>query len=76
VEERCNECGRDVALGTPLFAHRVRLITAGDPDAAFVCIDCRGAAPLLDAEGRPLSEDQLAGMKYVVSRGSGSRQPN
>jgi hypothetical protein len=65
-----------VALGTPLFAHRVKLISEGDPDVAFVCIDCRGTAPLLDAAGKPLSEDKLAGMKYVVSRGTGSGRAN
>ena len=69
MEERCTECGRDVALGTPLFAHRVKLISESDPDVAFVCIDCRLDSPLLDAEGNPLSEDQLAGMKYVIGRG-------
>jgi hypothetical protein len=58
-----------VALGTPLFAHRVKLITESDPDVAFVCIDCRQGRPLRDAEGKPLSEDQLAGMKYVIGRG-------
>jgi hypothetical protein len=36
---------------------------------AFVCIDCRGTTPLLDEQGNPLSEDQLAGMKYVIGRG-------
>ena len=69
MDERCRECGRDVALGTPLFAHRVRLISESDPDTAFICIDCRRDAPLLDAEGNPLTEDQLAGMKYVIGRG-------
>jgi hypothetical protein len=67
--EGCRECGRDVALGTPLFAHRVKLISESDPDVAFVCIDCRQTSPLRDEEGNPLSEDQLAGMKYVVGRG-------
>ena len=69
MEERCRECGNDVALGTPLFAHRVKLISEDDPDVAFVCIDCRRSNPLLDASGKPLSEDQLAGMKYVIGRG-------
>jgi len=63
------ECGRDVALGTPLFAHRVKLISESDPDTAFICIDCRTSSPLLDEQGNPLSEDQLAGMKYVIGRG-------
>jgi hypothetical protein len=76
MDERCAECGRDVALGTPLFARRVTLISEDDPGAAFVCIDCRGTAPLLDAEGNPLSEDQLAGMKYVIRRGSVNQRPN
>jgi hypothetical protein len=58
-----------VALGSPLFAHRVKLISESDPDVAFICIDCRLDAPLLDAEGNPLSEDALAGMKYVIGRG-------
>ena len=26
-------------------------------------------SPLLDEQGNPLSEDQLAGMKYVIGRG-------
>jgi hypothetical protein len=68
-QEKCRECGRDVALGTPLFAHRVKLISESDPDVAFVCIDCRVTSPLLDEHGNPLSEDQLAGMKYVIGRG-------
>lgn len=68
-KEECRECGRDVALGTPLFAQRVKLISESDPDVAFVCIDCRQRSPLLDNEGNPLSEDQLAGMKYVIGRG-------
>jgi hypothetical protein len=67
--EECRDCGRDVAMGTPLFARRVKLISESDPDVAFVCIDCRGRDPLLDAEGNPLTEDQLAGMKYVIGRG-------
>lgn len=69
MEERCRECGRDVALGTPLFAHRVKLISESDPDVAFVCVDCRRTSPLLDERGQPLGEDQLAGMKYVIGRG-------
>jgi hypothetical protein len=76
VEERCTACGRDVALGTPLFARRVTLISDDDPGVAFVCVDCRGDAGLVDAEGNPLSEDQLAGMKYVISRGRGNQPPN
>ena len=50
-------------MGTPLFAHRVKLISESDPDVAFVCIDCRLTSPVLDEQGNPLSEDQLAGMK-------------
>jgi hypothetical protein len=69
MDERCRDCGRDVALGAPLFAHRVKLISQTDPDVAFVCIDCRLNAPLLDEQGNPLSEDQLAGMKYVIGHG-------
>ena len=69
MEERCRECGQDVAIGTPLFARRVTLISESDPDAAFVCLDCRRDTPLLDAEGNPLSEEQLAGMKYMIGRG-------
>ena len=69
MEERCEDCGRDVALGSPLFAHRVRLISEDDPDVAFVCIDCRVDRPLLDERGPPVDEDQLAGMKYVIGRG-------
>jgi hypothetical protein len=73
VDETCRECGRDVALGAPLFAHRVKLISDDDPNVAFVCIDCRASDPLRDADGNPLGEDQLAGMKYVISRGHGGR---
>ncbi|HET6819886.1 MAG TPA: hypothetical protein VFH98_04950 [Candidatus Limnocylindria bacterium] len=69
MEEHCTDCGRDVALGSPLFAHRVKLISESDPDVAFICIDCRLATPLQDADGNPLTEDQLAGMKYVIGRG-------
>jgi hypothetical protein len=69
MEERCRDCGQDVAIGAPLFAHRVKLISQTDPDVAFVCIDCRLTTPLLDDQGMPLSEDQLAGMKYVIGRG-------
>ena len=65
-----------MALGTPLFARRVTLISESEPGVAFVCVDCRADAGLQDAEGNPLSEDQLSGMKYVISRGSGSQQPN
>jgi hypothetical protein len=68
-KEQCRECGRDTAIGTPLFAHRVKLISEADPDVAFVCIDCRLTAPILDEQGNPLGEDQLAGMKYVIGRG-------
>jgi hypothetical protein len=67
--ERCEHCGRDVALGSPLYARRVTLLSEDDPDVAFVCLDCRGDAGLVDAEGKPLSEEQLAGMKYVIGRG-------
>jgi hypothetical protein len=67
--ERCRDCGRDVALGTPLYARRVMLLSDDDPDVAFVCLDCRLDAPLVDADGNPLSEEQLAGMKYVIGRG-------
>jgi hypothetical protein len=69
MDERCRECGRDVALGSPLYARRVTLLSEDDPDLAFVCLDCRLKAPLLDADGNPLTEGQLAGMKYVVGRG-------
>jgi hypothetical protein len=34
-----------------------------------VCLDCRLTTPLLDADGNPISEAQLEGMKYVVGRG-------
>ena len=68
MDERCRECGRDVAIGSPLYARRVTLLSEDDPDVAFVCLDCRLDAPLRDAEGNPLSEEQLAGMKYVVGR--------
>ena len=67
--EACEGCGRDVALGSPLFARRVTLISEADPDVAFVCLDCRKDANLVDADGNPLSEEQLAGMKYVIGRG-------
>lgn len=69
MEERCRECGRDVALGSPLYARRVTLLSEDDPDVAFVCLDCRLKDPLRDAEGNPLSEPELEGMKYVVGRG-------
>jgi hypothetical protein len=69
VTEQCRDCGRDVTIGSPLFAHRVTLLSDADPDVAFVCLDCRRDSPLLDADGNPLSEDQLAGMKYVIGRG-------
>ncbi|HEX2194359.1 MAG TPA: hypothetical protein VHK63_05305 [Candidatus Limnocylindria bacterium] len=69
MEERCERCNRDVALGTPLYARRVTLLTEDDPGVAFVCLDCRIGRPLLDAEGNAVSEDQLAGMKYVIGRG-------
>lgn len=58
-----------MTLGTPLFAHRVKLISEADPDTAFVCIDCRRTTPLVDEHGNALDEDQLAGMKYVIGRG-------
>jgi hypothetical protein len=67
--ERCERCGRDVALGTPLYARRVTLISDDDPGVAFVCLDCRVDVGLVDADGNPLSEEQLAGMKYVIGRG-------
>ncbi len=69
MEERCRECGRDVALGSPLYARRVTLLSEDDPDVAFVCLDCRLTTPLLDADGNQISEPQLEGMKYVVGRG-------
>ena len=69
MTEQCRDCGRDVAIGSPLFAHRVALLSDADPGVAFVCLDCRRDAPLLDADGNPLSEDQLAGMKYMIGRG-------
>jgi hypothetical protein len=69
MNERCRECGRDVALGSPLYARRVTLLSEDDPDVAFVCLDCRLTTPLLDADGNPISEAQLEGMKYVVGRG-------
>jgi len=55
MDEVCRECGRDVALGSPLYARRVTLISDDDPDVAFVCLDCRLDAPLVDAEGNPLT---------------------
>jgi hypothetical protein len=69
VDERCVDCGRDVALGTPLFRDRVTLISAADPDVAFICVECRRTAPVLDEQGNVLSEEQLAGLMYVVGRG-------
>lgn len=69
VTEACEVCGRDVALGSPLYARRVTLLSDDDPDVAFVCLDCRADGPLLDAAGNPLGEEQLAGMKYVIGRG-------
>ncbi|HET7520546.1 MAG TPA: hypothetical protein VFK61_03285 [Candidatus Limnocylindria bacterium] len=69
MDETCRECGRDVALGTPLFARRVTLLSENDPGVAFVCVDCRLSEPLRDGQGNPLTEDQLAGMKYVISQG-------
>jgi hypothetical protein len=69
--ERCEHCGRDVALGSPLYARRVTLISENDPNAAFVCLDCRMTTPVLDADGNPISEARLEGMKYVVGRGGG-----
>lgn len=69
MEERCRDCGRDVAIGTPLYAHRVTLLSEADPDVAFICLDCRTRSPLTDDDGSPLSEEQLAGMKYVVGHG-------
>ncbi len=69
MDERCRECGRDVALGSPLYARRVTLLSEDDPDVAFVCLDCRLTTPVLDADGNAISEGQLEGMKYVVGRG-------
>jgi hypothetical protein len=69
MEERCERCGQDVAIGSPLYAGRVKLISDDDPGVAFICLDCRRDDPLLDADGIPLSEEQLAGMKYVIGRG-------
>ncbi len=69
MDERCRECGRDVALGSPLYARRVALLSEDDPDVAFVCLDCRLTTPLLDADGNAISEGRLEGMKYVVGRG-------
>jgi hypothetical protein len=71
-DERCEVCGNDVALGTPLFARRVKLLSDADPGVAFVCVDCRADQPLLDENGNALDEDQLAGMKYVIGRGGPS----
>lgn len=73
MDETCRECGRDIALGTPLFARRVTLISDDDPGVAFVCVDCRISDPLHDAAGTALTEDQLAGMKYVIRRGTPGR---
>lgn len=69
MDERCTECRRDVSVGTPLFAGRVKLISDADPDVAFVCVECRRTNPIRDAEGNVLSEERLAGMMYVVGRG-------
>jgi hypothetical protein len=69
MDERCADCGRDVALGTPLFRDRVTLISQSDPDTAFICVECRRTAPVLDEHGNVLSEEQLAGLMYVVGRG-------
>jgi hypothetical protein len=69
MEERCQDCGRDVALGTPLFARRVTLLSEADADLAFVCVDCRLGNPLVDEDGKVLDEGQLAGMQYVIGRG-------
>jgi hypothetical protein len=69
MDERCADCGRDVALGTPLFRDRVTLISQSDPDVAFICVECRRMAPVLDEQGNVLSEEQLAGLMYVVGRG-------
>ncbi|HEY7464167.1 MAG TPA: hypothetical protein VH987_06980 [Candidatus Limnocylindria bacterium] len=73
MDETCRECGRDVMLGTPLFARRVTLISDDDPGVAFVCVDCRLSDPPRDASGNPLTEDQLAGMQYVIRRGTPGR---
>jgi hypothetical protein len=69
MDERCVDCGRDVTLGTPLFRDRVTLISQSDPDVAFICVECRRTAPVLDEAGNVLSEEQLAGLMYVVGRG-------
>jgi hypothetical protein len=67
--ERCRDCGRDVALGSPLYARRVTLLNEADGDVAFVCVECRLGSPLVDEHGNVLSEGQLAGMQYVIGRG-------
>lgn len=69
MEERCETCGQDVAIGSPLYAGRVKLITDADPDVAFVCLDCRVKDPLHDEAGNVLSEEELAARMYVVGRG-------
>jgi hypothetical protein len=69
MDERCADCGRDIALGTHLFRDRVTLISHSDPDVAFICVECRRTAPVLDEQGNVLSEEQLAGLMYVVGRG-------
>jgi hypothetical protein len=69
MEERCRDCGRDVALGSPLHARRVTLIGETDPDVAYVCLDCRLRDPLRDEAGNPISDEQLEGMKYIIGRG-------
>ncbi|MGH2455279.1 MAG: hypothetical protein ACRDHD_03360 [Candidatus Limnocylindria bacterium] len=67
--EACRECGRDVSIGTPLFARRVQLISEADPGVAFVCLDCRVTNPLRDEAGNVLDEEQLAARMYIVGRG-------
>jgi len=69
MAETCRECGRDVAEGTPLYAHRVQLISEADPGVAFVCIDCRAGNPLRDEHGNLLDEEQLAARMYIIGRG-------
>lgn len=73
MTETCRDCGRDVAEGTPLYAHRVALISQVDPEVAFVCIDCRATNPLRDEAGNLLDEDELAARMYIIGRGGNAR---
>jgi hypothetical protein len=73
MDERCQDCDRDVGIGTPLYAGRVQLLSAADPEVAFVCIDCRLTNPVRDEEGNLLDEAQLAARKYVIRRGGQTR---